>query len=151
MTRLIPLDSGVVGFLISKPSDQKRECVAWVRRLRGQGIAFTIPDIVDFEVRREVIRLNASAQLARLDSPRAAFGESPVPTEAWRKAAEFWAIVRRIGVPTASPDAFDGDPILAALAVMIGDPGQEIIIATTNVRHLGRFPGVDARTWSQIA
>jgi hypothetical protein len=29
-------------------------------------------------------------------------------------------------------------------------PGSVVIIATTNVGHLGRFPGIDARLWNTI-
>jgi hypothetical protein len=65
------------------------------------------------------------------------------------KAAELWADVRRRGLPTASPDALDGDVILAAQALMAGGPEDTVIVATGNVGHLGRF--VDARIWDQIS
>ena len=28
------------------------------------------------------------------------------------------------------------------------EPGDSAVIATANTRHLGRFPGVEARLWS---
>jgi hypothetical protein len=64
------------------------------------------------------------------------------------KAAEFWAEARRRGRPTADPKALDGDVILAAQAALVADEGHEVIIATTNVKHLSQF--VDAREWRLI-
>lgn len=44
-----------------------------------------------------------------------------------------------------------GTGLITEVTATIGAPGDEVVIATTNVRHLSRFPGVDARTWSEIA
>jgi toxin FitB len=65
-------------------------------------------------------------------------------TDAVIRAAELWAFLRQTGVPTASPDALDADAILA------GQPADTVTIATTNLAHLNRFPGIDAQTWDQI-
>jgi hypothetical protein len=40
--------------------------------------------------------------------------------------------------------------ILAGQAALAGQPGDTVTIATTNLAHLKRFPGVDAQTWDQI-
>jgi hypothetical protein len=64
------------------------------------------------------------------------------------KAAEFWAEARQRGQATADPKALDGDVILAAQATLVADEGNEVIIATTNVKHLSQF--VDARDWQLI-
>ena len=65
-----------------------------------------------------------------------------VNSGAWLRAAEFWALVRRAGRPTADPHAdLDGDAILAAVAATIVGDGDAATIATTNVSHLARFPG----------
>ncbi|MGD0043185.1 MAG: hypothetical protein ABSE84_22745 [Isosphaeraceae bacterium] len=66
------------------------------------------------------------------------------------KAAELWASLRRLGIPTASPDALDADAILAGQAALAGQPGDTVTIATTNLAHLNRFPAIDAQTWDQI-
>jgi len=60
------------------------------------------------------------------------------------KVAEFWAFLRQAGLPTASPDAFDADAILAGQAALAGQPGDTVTIAMTNLAHLIRFPGIDA-------
>jgi hypothetical protein len=59
---------------------------------------------------------------------------------------------RKAGRPTGPDEALDVDAILAAQSLtmtMAGD-GDEVVIATSNVRHLIRFPGVDAREWETI-
>ena len=151
MARLIVLDAGVVGLLCSSPMLQNvTVCRRWMERQLASGAKFLISDLTDFEVRRELLRLRAMAKLRRLDDLEFTLGSSQITLENWRKAAEFWALVRQSGKPTASPDALDGDAILAAVAAMIGKSGDEVVIASTNVGHLGRFPGVDARRWEAI-
>jgi hypothetical protein len=59
-------------------------------------------------------------------------------------------LIRNSGVPTASPDALDADAILAGQAALAGQPGDTVTIATTNLTHLNRFPGIDAQNWDQI-
>ena len=54
-------------------------------------------------------------------------------------------------MPTADPQALDADCILVAQAAPLGDPSDDIVIATTNVGHLGRFLRVVAESWDKIA
>ena len=35
-------------------------------------------------------------------------------------------------------------------ATLAGLPGDTVTIATTNVAHLSKFPGIDAQIWDQI-
>ena len=64
------------------------------------------------------------------------------------KAAEFWAKARKQGKPTADKKALDGDMILAAQAYVLAQRGFEVVIATTNVKHLSLF--ADAQQWDKI-
>ena len=59
-----------------------------------------------------------------------------------------WAESRQAKLPTADPKELDGDVILAAQGLLVGEGGEEVVIATTNVEHLSRF--VDAREWQNI-
>ena len=47
-------------------------------------------------------------------------------------------------------DALDADAILAGQAALAGQPGDTVTVATTNLAHLSRFPGIDAQAWDQI-
>ncbi len=45
----------------------------------------------------------------------------------------------------------DAGPLwLAAGVHALTQPGNVVAIATTNVRHLGRFPGIAAHSWETI-
>ena len=146
---LTVLDTGPVG-MISNPNGKPGNvrCLRWAQSLVAAGHRVIIPEIADYEVRRELLRLGRPKGLARLDAVKAAFYYAPLTTDVMLRAAELWADVRRKGMPTASPDALDGDAILAAQALMAGGPGDTVIVATDNVGHLGRF--VDARVWDQV-
>jgi predicted nucleic acid-binding protein len=116
--------------------------------LMANGVAVLIPEIADYEVRRELLRAQKHAGIARLDALKARIGYAPITTEAMLLAAEFWAQARRQGRPTTDDRALDGDVILAAQATVLGRGGDAVVIATTNVGHLGRF--ADARNWEAI-
>ena len=107
-----------------------------------------LPEIADYEVRRELIRAGKVAGVIQLDVLKSVIRYLPITTEAMLLAAEFWAEARRAGRPTADPNALDGDVILAAQAKLLADEGNEVIIATTNVGHLFLF--IDARDWRLI-
>ena len=150
MARIILLDAGVIGLLVSSPHlPNVAEGIAWVTAFAGRADV-TLPDVTAFEVRRELIRIGSATKLARLANLRSRLTRVEVTEDAWIKASEFWALVRQSGKPTASPDALDADAILAGVAASVGLPGDDVVIATTNVRHLSLFPGVDAREWKTI-
>ena len=90
-----------------------------------------LPEIADYEVRRELLRAGKASSIARLDALAAALKYVPLSTAAMRKAAELWADSRKAGKPTASEKAIDGDVILAAQAMTLGV--SPFVVATTNV------------------
>jgi predicted nucleic acid-binding protein len=154
LARLIVLDSGPLGLAIRKPGKPLIDRLhAWVRNMLAGGSRLAVTEIAHYEVRRELVRLNAISSLHRLDrlvSGRAGMDYLPLTTEVIVRAAEYWAVVRRAGQPTADPKELDGDAILAAQASLAGNPGDEVLIATTNAGHLARFPGISAQSWEQI-
>ena len=81
------------------------ECRQWLndRVLSGQRVI--VPEVADYEVRRELIRTSATARLARLDGVALKPGVTfqPITTPAVRLAAQLWADLRRTGRPTADP------------------------------------------------
>jgi hypothetical protein len=109
-----------------------------------------VPEIADYEVRRELLRAGKFAGLARLDAlaahPAATY--LALTTEAMRLAAEFWAEARREHRPGAGEAALDADVILAAQAALAGDGGDDVVVATTNTDHLAQF--VPAQRWENI-
>jgi predicted nucleic acid-binding protein len=108
-----------------------------------RGAQVWVPEIADYEVRRELLRANKVRGIARLDLLKNSLGYLPLTTPIMLKAADLWAQARRSGVPTADPKALDCDVILAAQALTV-----QGMVATENVGHLSRF--VDARHWREI-
>lgn len=154
MARLILLDSGPLGLILRAPTRPPVvRCNAWLNIVSASGASIVIPEIAHYEVRRELIRIRAVGSLRRLAyalDPTSGFKHLPLSTDAIIKAAEFWALLRQSGIPTASPDALDADALLAGQAALVGGPGDTVTIATTNLGHLSRFPGIDAQVWDQI-
>jgi predicted nucleic acid-binding protein len=109
-----------------------------------------VPEIVDYELRRELLRSQKTASIARLDRfvahPTVTF--LPITSTAMKLAAQLWARARQQGVPTADPQALDVDVILAAQVLAAGIPPADFTVATSNVSHLSRF--VPAGVWSAI-
>ena len=105
-----------------------------------------MPEITDYEVRRELIRIQSHSALANLDALGAVLDYLALTTDAMRLAAELWAQARNAGQPTAADPALDGDVILAAQALSLNSP---VIVATANPGHLTRF--VTALPWSSIS
>ncbi|BAU09980.1 hypothetical protein LEP3755_04570 [Leptolyngbya sp. NIES-3755] len=148
MSRLILLDAGPLGMAIHpKAKGISLDCQQWLKALLQRGERVGIPEIADYEVRRELLRAGLVRSLRRLDELEQMLEYIPIQTDTMLQAATFWADVRRSGQPTADPKALDGDVILAAQAHLLCDDTTQAIIATTNVAHLSRFvPAVDWKT-----
>jgi predicted nucleic acid-binding protein len=115
----------------------------WLEARLLAGAVVYVPEITDYEVRRELIRAGKRRSIRKLDSLIGQSAYLPLDTATMRRAAELWAQARNLGTPTAPPEALDGDVILAAQAERIG-----AIVATENVAHLDRY--VTARHWRDI-
>lgn len=105
-----------------------------------------VPEIADYEVRRELIRINSVGGLANLDWLAGNLEYVPLTTPVMRRAAELWAHGRQQGQPTAASTSLDADVILAAQALTLGAP--QVVVATANTKHLSRF--VPAELWPNI-
>ncbi len=150
MSVIVLLDAGPLGMVTNpKATALTLECTTWLRSLLLKGIKVAVPEISDYEVRRELLRAGKSADLARLNGLCESLMYLPLNTETMRQAAEFWAEARQRGQSTAKDAALDGDVILAAQAAIVARGGNESILATTNVKHLDQF--VDAREWRDIS
>jgi predicted nucleic acid-binding protein len=148
MSRFVLLDSGPLGMLTNpRATSLCEECRLWFSSL-SNNYQVILPEITDYEVRRELLRADKLGGIRQLDLLKALIPYLPITTEIMLKAAQLWAESRRSGKPTADPKELDGDVILAAQAIFVESLGNEVIIATTNVGHLSQF--VDAREWRLI-
>jgi hypothetical protein len=83
--------------------------------------------------------------IARLDWFAANFGYLDIEDAALKLADQLWADARAKGLVTAPPYSLDTDVILAAQAQLLSQAGQNVIVMTDNIRHLGWF--VHAQDW----
>lgn len=148
MSRVVLLDSGPLGEVTHPESDKRGPIREWLFRLLDAGAYPRLPEIVDYEHRRALLRREASRQVERLDGFKRVFGYEPLTTEVMLAAAELWADARKRGLPTGTERELDVDVILAAQARVLGQGGHRVIVATTNPSHLSRF--VDSRPWHDI-
>src|SRR5438067_1654513 len=116
MSRIVVLDSTPLGDL-SRP-DRRDPIVDWVEELTAAGTRVAIPEIADYEVRRELLRAEKTRSLQRLDNLKAEHLYVEITTDVMLLAAELWARARRAGRPAASRERLDADVILAAQAIL---------------------------------
>lgn len=141
MHSVIVLDSSPLGMLCNPnlvPSTiQMRE---WVDCIGAAGITLVIPEIADYEVRRELIRTRKQGSIRLLDSLKQPMLYLELTTAAMQLAAELWAKARQTGKPTGHSHSLDADVILAAQTILLD---RQAIIATDNANHLSRYTLAD--------
>lgn len=147
MSRVIVLDTGPLGLVTNpKLSAESVACAQWLQAHITAGSRVLIPEIADYEVRRELLRAHKTKGVARLDDLAKILEYLPITTTAMRQAGLLWAQARQQGQPTAGDKTIDGDMILIAQAMSLAIP--DVVIATTNVGHLSRF--IAAELWQNI-
>lgn len=148
---IVLLDSGVIHTLCNCTSIQEVvDCQEWFYRLTARGMYFTASEIGDYEVRRELKRRNRIGNIQKLEALREEVDFLPLTHQVMLKASELWAIARQNNQPTSSKKNIDVDMILSAQWSLLKEehPGQYIVIATTNTKHLRLF--TEAEEWINI-
>ena len=142
------LDTTPLGLVSQKygKSSEADACRAWMMNLLAHGVRVYMPEIADYEVRRELIRSGQTAGVIRLNNLKSVLRYMPITTDAMLTAADIWAQVRNAGIATADIHALDGDVIVAAQALSLAL--SEFVVATQNVKHVSRF--VPADLWTNI-
>jgi toxin FitB len=102
-----------------------------------------ISEVADYELRRELLRIESNHSVARLDELTRELTYIPMATATWRAAARLWATLRRAGKVTAPPTALDADVLIAAQALAEG-----ATVVTPNLRHFGGI--VSALSWTDV-
>jgi len=150
MSKHILLDSGPLGIFSNHGKSQIiSDCRAWAAKHQQQGNVLVVPEIADYEVRRELLRAGKSIGIERLDLIKSTFAYLPLTTAVMLRAAQFWAQARKSGRPMAVDAALDADVILSAQAAILIDEGSAVVIASSNPRHLSMF--VPAAEWQTIS
>jgi hypothetical protein len=85
------LDSGPLGLLAHiQALPAPLACRNWITSLAAAGRRVFVPETVDYEVRRELLRIQSSRAVARLDTVAQQLEYLPLTTSAMRRAAELW-------------------------------------------------------------
>ena len=151
MSLVIALDAGPLGLLTHRNENEDAEaCRKWLASQIAAGAKVIVPDVADYEVRRELLRAGKTKAVARLHDFIRATPDRYLPPNggAFFKPAELWAQVRREGLPTAGDEALDADVLFVAQLLTSGFEMEDLVVATTNPKHLSRFP--NAREWQNI-
>lgn len=151
MKRFIFLDSAPLGLLFQKTGIAAADiCRAWAKNCLANGARLIVPEIIHYEIRRELLRMQKANAVTALEKFVRAESDRfcTLTSSDLVRAAELWAESRRRGMPTADPSALDIDVILAAQVRNSGIPIGDLVVATTNMRHLSQF--VPAEEWSTI-
>jgi predicted nucleic acid-binding protein len=151
VARKLVLDTGPLGVATSAAGDPARDAFRlWLSAMGRAGAVVIIPGIADYELRRNMLLEGLRPSIERLDAMKKGGIYVPISEKVMLKAAAFWAHVRAAGKPTAGDQALDGDCIVAAIAWSVTRPGDQVIVITTNVKDLARFPGITAREWQNV-
>ncbi len=149
MSKVILLDSAPVGLITNpKATPLALQCQQWFLSLLQRSYQVILPEIIDYEIRRELLRANKLSGIRKLDQLKSEIIYLPITTEVMLKASELWAFARKQGKSTADNKALDGDVILASQGILVANLGHEVIVATSNKKHLSLF--IDAREWQDI-
>jgi predicted nucleic acid-binding protein len=64
---IVLLDTGPLGMLTNPRDRDNQEIHNWLRSILSKGYRVVLPEISDYELRRELLRANKSAGIERLD------------------------------------------------------------------------------------
>jgi len=68
VNRVVLLDTGIIGLITNpKRAPESLACNCWLQTLIKAGIRVILPEIADYEVRRELLRANKIKGIKRLD------------------------------------------------------------------------------------
>ena len=90
MSLIVLLDAGPLGMITNpKSSSENEACKNWLASLVYKGVEVIIPEIADYEVRRELLRAGKDRGMGRLDALKAMLGYAPITTAVMLSAAEY--------------------------------------------------------------
>ena len=148
---VISLDTSPLSLVTHPKADPDADaCKQWLHGHLSRATRVVVPEVVDFELRRELLRAGKKRSLARLDAFVSAEPDRLILLNrtAMLFAADLWAKARQRGLATADPKELDVDVLQAAQLLTAGIEPAQLAVATTNVGHLGRF--LKAQLWNNL-
>jgi predicted nucleic acid-binding protein len=155
---IVFLDSNILGLICNANSFYEAvECRNWFYTLYNRGARFITSDICSYEVRRGLIKASIALKepvsgLLALENIKAGgyLEFLLVSTEVLELSAQIWAEASADGRTTRDDKNIDIDIIISAHYQILVDtyPGQQVIVATKNLKHISRF--CEAANWQDI-
>jgi predicted nucleic acid-binding protein len=151
--KLVFLDSTPLSILSDpRNSPVVMDITSWLVSLVRSGDVVYLPESIDYELRREMVRSKQVDSLKILDRLKNTCEYLPINTDAMLLACDFWAQLRNSGLSTGDPKKIDIDMIMCAQAVTemrrLKLSSSDIVVATSNISHISRL--VPAETWENI-
>jgi predicted nucleic acid-binding protein len=161
---IVFIDSNTLGSICNphtnwadkKYNPDAENCQRWFANLLRRSIRFVTSDICDYEIRRGLVSSVKSGkdapglELLNFLKTNEDLEFLPVTSDVLELAANLWAEASSLGRQTSDPKNIDVDMIISAHYQMLCDdyPGQRVIVATTNLKHLSIF--CEAANWQDI-
>ncbi|MEM8640952.1 MAG: hypothetical protein AAGG51_19375 [Cyanobacteria bacterium P01_G01_bin.54] len=156
---IVVLDSSVLGVLATPNNSSELEnetgftevyyCTEWFYKLLAKTYRIIIPDICDYELRCELLRIGSQG-VEKLNALRAVLDCHAVTFDVLDKAAEIWSESRAMSQPNTVRENIDVDCIVAAYCYILqqNHPGQRIVLATKNIKDFQRT--TECAIWQDI-
>ena len=81
MSLIVLLDAGPLGMITNpKSSPENEACKNWLASLAYDGVEVVIPEVADYEVRRELLRAGKERGIGRLDALKGMLRYAPITT-----------------------------------------------------------------------
>lgn len=156
---IVFIDTNILGLISNENTsfDEAQQCKKWFSTLLIRSVRVVTSDLCNYEEMRGLLSSSISKKEAvpgikSLEVLKAdGFLEFlPVSTEALDLAANLWARASTTGQTTRDEKDIDIDIIISAQYQLLNDefPGQRVIMATTNLKHLSIF--CEAAHWRDI-
>jgi predicted nucleic acid-binding protein len=153
---IVFLDTNILGKL-TNPNQlpEAVECQVWFERLLAKGVYLVSSELCFYELKRSLILAanqgGINRGIKKLDDLRLFVEFFPVDRAVAELSSMLWAEARTKNTPTAKADNIDIDIMIAAHWRLLTEefPGREVVIATTNIKHLSLF--AEAREWQNIS
>lgn len=156
---IVFIDTNILGLISNENTsfDEAQQCKKWFSILLIRSVRVVTSDLCNYEEMRgllssSILKKEVAPGIKSLESLKAdGFLEFlPVSTEALDLAAKLWARASTSGQTTRDEKDIDIDIIISAQYQLLKDefPGQQVIVATTNLKHLSIF--CEAAHWRDI-
>lgn len=156
---IVFIDTNILGLISNENTsfDEAQQCKKWFSVLLIRSVRVVTSDLCNYEEMRgllssSILKKEVAPGIKSLESLKAdGFLEFlPVSTEALDLAAKLWARASTSGQTTRDEKDIDIDIIISAQYQLLKDefPGQQVIVATTNLKHLSIF--CEAAHWRDI-